>query len=264
MWGFVRFCAAHPRLRGIPAVDAFQQISNAQLKDGRNLSWADSFDSDDPAAEFLATWDKVRVPAGDNILTLAVALAKERPLHPKNCISQGYRLYVSVAGRLQELLPGECINLPVERVGKALGAQVRTISYYAQLAKKAGYITLIAKHHQPSRRAAKYKFRCERFNMETGEELDPEDGSHFHKDCKDSEDFEESKDDHEKEVTGRISEEPERQTGTGGFEFDLKRELGKLSSPERTRKMDGSSSSERRKLLGQQRQFLEAKTRRHS
>ena len=112
MWDFVRFCAAHPRLRGIPAVDAFQQISNAQLKDGRNLSWADSFDSDDPAAEFLATWDKVRVPAGDDILTLAVALAKERPLHPKNCISQGYGLYVSIAGRLQELRPGVSIILP--------------------------------------------------------------------------------------------------------------------------------------------------------
>ena len=123
---------------------------------------------------------------------------------------------------------------------------------------------MIAKHHEPSRTAAKYKFHCERFDMETGEELDPEDGSHFHKDCKDSEDDEESKDDHEKEVTGRISEEPERQTGTGGFEFDLKRELGKLSSLERTRKIEGSSLSERRKLLGQQRQFLEAKKRRDS
>ena len=259
MWDFVRFCAAHPRLRGLSARDAFQQISNAQLKDGGNLSWADSFDSDDPAVEFLATWDKVRVPAGDDILTLAVALGKERPLHPKNCISQRYGLYISIAGRLQELRPGDYINLPVERLGKALSVDGRTISYYARLALTDGCISLIAKHHKPSGTAAKYEFHSERFNMETGEELDPEDNSHFHKDCKDSQDCEESKDEDEKEMTNRTSEEAERRTGAAGFGCDLKRELGKLSSTERKHKMEGSSVSERRKLLQKQRQLLQSK-----
>jgi hypothetical protein len=262
MWEFVRFCAAHPQLRGLAAMDAFQQISSVNLKDGRPLSWADAFDSDDPEAEFLATWGKVRVPAGDDILTLAVALAKERPLCPKNCISQRFALYVSIAGRIQELRPGDYINLPVERLGKALSVDERTISYYAQLAKKDGYISLIAKHHKLSGTAAKYEFHSERFNMETGEELDPEDNSHFHKDCKDSQDCKESKDDHEKETTSRTSEEPERRTGAGGFGFDLKRELGKLSRGARTRKMEGSSLPERRKLLEQQSQLLEARKKR--
>jgi len=258
MWEFVRFCAAHPQLRGLAAMDAFQQISSVNLKDGRPLSWADAFDSDDPAAEFLATWDKVRVPAGDDILTLAVALAKERPLHPKNCISQRYGLYISVAGRLQELRPGDYINLPVERLGKALSVDGRTISYYARLATMGGYISLIARHHKPSGTAAKYEFHSERFNMGTGEELEPEDSFHFHKDCKDSQDCEESKDDHEKETTSRTSEEAKRRAGTTGSGFDFKRILGK-SRAERANKTEGSPSSERRKLLEQQSQLLQSK-----
>ncbi len=259
MWDFVRFCAAHPRLRGLSATDAFRQISNVKLKDGRPFSWADSFDSDDPEAEFHATWGKVRVPAGDDILTLAVALAKERPLQPKNCISQRYGLYISIAGRLQELRPGDYINLPVERLGKALGVDERTISYYARLATTDGYISLIAKHHKPSGTAAKYKFHSERFNMETGEELEPEDSSHFHKDCKDSQDCEESKDNHEKEMTSRTSEEPERRTGPAGFGFDLKRELGKLSSRERKQNVGEGSLPGRRKMLEQQSQLLQSR-----
>ena len=31
---------------------------------------------------------------------------------------------------------------------------------------------------------AKYTFHCERFNLETGEELTPEESSHFHKEYK--------------------------------------------------------------------------------
>src|SRR6516164_7719269 len=36
---------------------------------------------------------------GANGATDAVALGKERPLHPKNCVSQRYAMYVSIAGR---------------------------------------------------------------------------------------------------------------------------------------------------------------------
>jgi hypothetical protein len=133
---------------------------------------------------------------GANGATDAVALRKERPLHPKNCVSQRYAMYVSIAGRLQELRPGD-INLPVERLGKALRVDERTISYYARLATKDGYISLIAKYHKPSGTAAKYVFHSERFEMETAEELESEDSFHFHKDYKESQDCEESKDDHE-------------------------------------------------------------------
>jgi hypothetical protein len=140
MWHFVRLCAAHPQLRGRPAMDAFQRVGKVKPK-GLNavFMWAEMFpDSDDPEIEFIATWDRVRVPAGDDILAMAVALAKERPLQPRNCISPGYGLYVSIAGRLQELRPGNYINLPVERLAKALGVKETTVSYYAQCAKKMG------------------------------------------------------------------------------------------------------------------------------
>jgi len=228
MWEFVRLCAAHPKLRGLSATDALRQISAVKLRDGRPLSW-DCFDSDDPQAEFFATWDKVRVPAGDDILALAIALAKERPLHPRNCISPKYVLYVSIAGRLQELRPGDYINLPVTRLGKALDVEERTVSYYADLAKRNGIISRIAGHHKPSGTAAKYVFHVERFDMETGEELDhsSENASDFHKDCKDTNDCEESEETHEEDMTGTTSKESKRVAGTAGLEFDSEREIEK-------------------------------------
>ena len=199
------------------------------------------------------------VPAGDDILTLAVSLAKEKPLHPKNHISQRYALYVSIAGRLQELRPGDYINLPVERLAKALGVKETTVSYYAQCAKKDGYISPIAKHHQPSRTAAKYEFHSERFNLQTGKELTPEEAPHCSKDSKDSEDLKDSKEADEKEATDRTREEVERKSGLTGFEVEVERVL-RESRASRSNKDERNRLSERREELKRQAQFLERKS----
>jgi hypothetical protein len=85
--------------------------------------------------------------------------------------------------------------------------------------EKNGYISLIAKHHQPSRTSAKYEFHNERFNLQTGKELTPEETLHCSKDGKDSEDLKDSKETDEKEETERTWEEVERKSGLAGFEL---------------------------------------------
>lgn len=242
-------------------MDAFQRVGRVKPK-GLNavFTWAEMFpESDDPEMEFVATWDRVRVPAGDDILAMAIARAKERPLQPRNCISQGYGLYVSIAGRLQELRPGDYINLPVERLAKALERKETTVSYYAQCAKKDGYISLIAKHHQPSRTAAKYEFHTECFDLQTGEELKSAETPYCSKDSKDSEDGKDAKEGDEKEATDRTLEEVERKSGLARFEFDVERGL-RESGAQRANKDESIRLSERQEELKRQIQFLERKS----
>src|SRR5262249_26984846 len=107
-------------------------------------------------SRILVTWDKVRVPAGEDILVLAVGLARDKPLTLRNPISKNYSRVVSIAAHLQNLRPGDYINLPVARLGEILGVNDRTISYYLQRGTRDGYLTRIARHHQPSGTAAKY------------------------------------------------------------------------------------------------------------
>ncbi len=157
MWEFVRYMAAHPKLRGLGADAAFGLLAPIELKRGtRRLAWPELFpDSDDPAVEFLSTWKKVRVPAGDDILVLAVGLARDRPIKLRNPISEKYSRFVSIASHLQFLRPGDYINLPVERLAKILSVGTRTVSYYSQQAQNDGYLRRIAKHHALSHQAAR-------------------------------------------------------------------------------------------------------------
>ena len=242
------------------ALYALQQIDRIRLRDGdRGFPWEELFpDSDDPQMEFVATWDKVRIPAGEDILALAVALAKQKPLKPRISISPGYSRYVSIAARLQELRPNNYIQLPVERLAKAIGVDARTISHYGQFARKDGLVTLIAKHHKQSGQAAKYVFHCEFFNTETGEELELAEDRHFHKEHKESEDNEESKNNHEQGKTSRTLEEAERHSGRAGLEVDLE---GKRRNPRAVgaSKIDANSSSGRREELKRQCEFLSRK-----
>jgi hypothetical protein len=261
MWEFVRLMAAHPDLKGCGAVDAFDRVSNLEVNQGeRRLSWPELFpDSDDPETEFLATWDKVRVPAGQDILIYAAGLARDKPIKLRRPISEKYSLFVSIAAHLQFLRPGQYINLPVVRLADILKVDLRTVSYYTHRAITDGFLARLAKHHALSHQAAKYTFDCERFNMETGEEITPEESPHFHKEYKDYKDSKELKDSQDQRKTARTEEESERKKGLLGLKSDLERLSGQVTSTELSRKHGGSSSAERRKELQEQRRFLESK-----
>ena len=262
MWEFVRLCAAHPALRKRSAPYAFQQVDRVRLRDSdRSFPWEEWFpDSDDPRMEFIATWDKVRIPAGADILALAVALADEKPLKPRLSIPEGYSRYVSIAGRLQELRGEDYINLPVERLGTILDVDPRTVSYYAAFARSYGLLERIAKAHKPSGQAAKYLFHCERFDMNSGEELLSAEDAHFHKDGKDVKDFQESKESDEQAATRRISEDAKRPEARAGFAVDFQKNGRTLLGAQSAIKIDANRMAERRNELKRQCAFIEAKT----
>ena len=73
LFEFVRLCKAHPELRGLNSDDALGKLNG--------FDWVRAFRlSEDPLIEFLTTWDKVRVAAGDDILANAIGLARQKPL----------------------------------------------------------------------------------------------------------------------------------------------------------------------------------------
>jgi hypothetical protein len=259
MWDFVRACAAHPDLKGSSAEEALELIRKARVRSGYKLVlWSQMFpESDDPDVEFLATWDSIRIPAGQDILGLAVALAKEKPLKLLKPISAKYSELLSIAYRLQILRPDDHICLPVLRLGEALHVSPRMVSFYTKQARRSGYLILLRKHHQPSGNAAKYAFACERFDSETREEIAPSNKNpHFHKDyeeLKDSEDCEGSDDSRE---TSRIVKESERQEGPSGLKG---KKDGNLGNSRVESVLKPTTNTDTRKLLQTQITFLHKK-----
>ena len=168
-------------------------------------------------------------------------------------VSEKYTRYLSIAYHLQLLRCCDYIMLPVTRLGEILGVGTRAVGYYSDQAKKGHYLKLVARHHQPSGKAAKYTFACERFDTETREELSVEEDANFHKDNKDSEGFQESQD---QEKTLRTREESERPEGLSGAGIDFERQKGKSGAQVKTNKFDYSG---RRKELQEQSRFLRAR-----
>jgi hypothetical protein len=165
LFEFVRCARAHPDLAKLNAQEAFNRVRKI-------IPWGDWFpESDEPELEFLSTWDKVRVPAGQgDTLIYAAGLARDRPIKIRGpIISANYSHFVSIAFHLQILRAGKYINLPVARLGEILEVNPRTVSHYVEQAKRDGLLSLLEKHHALSRQAAKYTFNCDRFNMKTGE-----------------------------------------------------------------------------------------------
>ena len=131
LFQFVRYLRAYPKLAQLSAAETFEVLSE--------LPWQEVFpDSDDPEIEFLATWDKVRVAAGEDILDLAVARARERQLRLLRPLTESYSLVLDIAFQLQCLRPDDYITLPVERLGKILNRTARTVSYSRTAPRRMG------------------------------------------------------------------------------------------------------------------------------
>lgn len=251
LFEFVRYLKAHPTLEKLTAMEAFEHL--------RALPWRDLFpESTDPQIEFLDAWDKVRVPGGQDILIYAAGLARDKPIRLRKSISEKYSQFVSIAAHLQSIRPGDYINLPVVRLADILKVDLRTVSYYTHRAMTDGFLTRLAKHHALSHQAARYTFDCERFDMETGEEITAEDRPHFHKGHKGSKDSEDLKESHDERETSRAKEEPERQTGSLGLLKDFERQVGK-SGAQFPGKNGDTDFAERRKEQKEQARFLESK-----
>jgi hypothetical protein len=142
--------------------------------------WAKLFpDVSLPSLEFVNAWEQVNIPAGASPLAIIEDRVMNEPLTLLDTpVCEGYEHYLGIAFHLQRLTPRRDILLPVEPLSglltKLMGKDVspQSVSQYCRRAKQDGYITLTAKAHHPSGKAARYQFDLKRFT-ETGIELDP-------------------------------------------------------------------------------------------
>src|SRR5207237_7752389 len=83
LWEFVRIATAQPELAGISAEQAAAAVEESLMRLTKNADpWISCFgdsDSDDPKVEFIQTWDRVRLPAGMDMLDLENRQAKTLP-----------------------------------------------------------------------------------------------------------------------------------------------------------------------------------------
>ena len=181
MFEFTRWIKGHSRLGDLSGFDAAGVVEPVLIQlmaeDGNHAvsesvdAWAYHFEgSDDPRAEFIDTWDKVKIPANMDALGLAWREAERLPLKPQKRYSEKYCLLISLAGHLQRSRPRDPIALPLVRIGKLLGCDRKCISGYLRFAVKERILQKSA-DHIPHRRATEFRFDTNRFNWETGAEV---------------------------------------------------------------------------------------------
>ena len=125
---------------------------------------------DDPRAEFIDTWDKVKTPANMDALTVASQEAQRLPLRPKRSYSHKYCELLSLAGHLQRGRPEQVIALPVERTAEMLNCDRKSVTRYLKFAVKEKLLTRTSEC-VPHQRAAEFRFACERFDWTSGQEV---------------------------------------------------------------------------------------------
>src|SRR5437868_12941453 len=130
-------------------------------------------DSDDPKVEFIQTWDRVRLPAGMDMLDLANRQAKTLPLKLKISHSEKYERFVSIAGHLQRLRPGLPIFLPEQKLAAILGCRYQTVGWYRAEGVKHGLLKELSKHDYGRRRATEFEFNLDLFDWDSGEQIEP-------------------------------------------------------------------------------------------
>jgi hypothetical protein len=170
MFELTRWIKGHPEFAKLEAFDAADLLEQVLINIGEGAPddpWQRFGDSDDPRAEFIATWDKVKTPANMDALEVAWRQAERLPLRPLKKYSKKYCEFVSLAGHLQNSRPDRPIALPLERISTLLDSDRRMTSQYIRFAVKEGLLVK-ASAHVPHRRAAEYVFDVRRFDWETG------------------------------------------------------------------------------------------------
>jgi hypothetical protein len=104
---------------------------------------------------FLASWDKVRIAEGDDVLAWAFKQAKEKPYHPSPCLSTKYALVASTAYHLADCTKPKPFYLPCERLAALLETSAMTVSNIIQLLKKNGVIKCVKEDYKYSAGVAK-------------------------------------------------------------------------------------------------------------
>ena len=175
LWEFTRWIKARRefvRCDGYAVATLIEKVLARQCPDGVN-PWEYYFGElpgiDDPRAEFIDTWDRVRTPANMDALTVAWQEAQRLPLRPKRSYSDKYCELVSLAAHLQRGRPDQVIALPVERIAEILECDRKSVTRYLKFAVKEKLLAR-ASDCVPHQRAAEFRFDVDRFNWTTGEQ----------------------------------------------------------------------------------------------
>ncbi len=144
-WEFARLLKGRKEFSGIDAKSALDLVD-----------WKLTDFDDDEKLQFFAEWGIVRCKAGENSLTKAFELAKQRPLFEGDRFKR-FGQFISLAGWLQVIVGENTdIFLPIDSLADLLETSTSTISTYRRIAERQKYIKKVQK--ETRHRAARYRF----------------------------------------------------------------------------------------------------------
>jgi hypothetical protein len=173
---FAHKAKGRPELANLEALDAADTIETI-------LETWDEADPDDPwsifdesadgRAEFISVWDKIKYPAGKDILKHATEAAGHAPpLKPIRLYSKKYAQFLGIAAQLQVMRPNIGIKLPVEALGRVLGCDYSLVGKYRKFAEKEQILRKIKDPDRKAKQAAEFIFDLKLFDLETGEQVE--------------------------------------------------------------------------------------------
>lgn len=174
LFTFARILKALPELERLDGLEAAKAIELWMPSISGNLDfWDEQFDGlcDDPRAEFIRSWEVVKVPGEGDSLTCARAAALASPLKPRRSYSKVYDEFISLAGHLQRAHPDIPVALPTLRIGAILGCDRKTVGLYRKFACKAGLLSKVGDYDVKEKLADEYIFDASSFDWITGEQV---------------------------------------------------------------------------------------------
>ena len=175
MWGFTRDVKGHPDLAGLPVEDAagvvdavFAYWSEGEVDPWERWLGADG--DDDARMAFVFGWSRVLFLPGHALLDAALEAAQQTPLPipPDHRHSDGYALFLAVAGWLQVLVGDRNIFLPCRKIGETIGKSHMAVSQYRLAACEHAYLRKVkpgTRGAGGARRADEYRFDLARFDV---------------------------------------------------------------------------------------------------
>ena len=168
MWAFARYVRSSLP-EGVEPNEVFRALVEPEI--ARRGGWESvlctDLDSEDLQCDFVYSWERMRYRIGEGPLAVAFGQAQEDPLDLPESDTwrdlETYRLFVTLAFRLQLIKGDEPIFLPRRRIGELLGRSHTQIMRYCAQAVDQGYLELANPHSLVGRKAAEYWFDAWRF-----------------------------------------------------------------------------------------------------
>ncbi|GEM_PF-2915967 len=167
MWAFARIIRSSLS-DGVDPNEVFRTFVEPEI--ARRGGWKSvlctDLDYEDLYCDFVYCWERIRYGIGEGPLAVAFRQAQQAPLilpesDPWRDL-ETYKLFVSLAFRLQLIKGDEPIFLPSRRIGDLLGRSHTQIVRYCAHAVDESYLQLVNEHSLVGRKAAEYRLDVSR------------------------------------------------------------------------------------------------------